>query len=272
MLEKKMTKSVYSSISFLVLSATFCVVYSARDEFRRSVLLRSPPACFIQYNNNKKNINENTGRDGISTVVASSHEILHSEKETATGFLPRTITTKTMLFSSSSQLLPSLLLEPDGKTPVEAAQLPERFKNKRVALYFGAGWCPMCTNFEPSLLQFREALANDDKIEGNLELIYVGSDRSEKDQAKRAQSMGMWSVPFGSDESARLKKEAGIWAGAEAMKFGVLGRRSGVPAILVLDNSGDEMAFIAAEAKGVRALQSWPLDGIHGIWRSDDEV
>ena len=55
-------------------------------------------------------------------------------------------------------------------------------------------------------------------------------------------------------------------SGAESMKLG-LGRRSGVPALVVLDAmEGKELAFLAAEAEGIKALSSWPLDDENGIW------
>ena len=119
----------------------------------------------------------------------------------------------------------------------------------------------MCTSFEPSLLQFREAAQDSDKP---LEIIYVPSDRTEADAAKRAAAMGMMSVPVGEDADA-IKKQYKIWSGAESMKLG-FGRRSGVPALVVLGKEGTEMEFLAAEAEGVKALSSWPLDDADGVW------
>ena len=55
-------------------------------------------------------------------------------------------------------------------------QPQDLLKDKRVALYFAAGWCPMCTSFEPSLLKFREAAKKAGK---DVEIIYVPSDRNE---------------------------------------------------------------------------------------------
>jgi hypothetical protein len=120
----------------------------------------------------------------------------------------------------------------------------------------------MCTSFEPSLLNFREAAIESGKP---VEIIYVPSDRSASDQAKRAATMGLWSVPFG-EEAESLKLKHKVWSGAESLKLG-FGRRSGVPALVVLDaDQGEEMAFVAAESQGVRALGSWPLDDERGVW------
>ena len=120
----------------------------------------------------------------------------------------------------------------------------------------------MCPSFEPLLLQFREGAQDSEKP---LEIIYVPSDRTEEDATKRAAAMDMMSVPAGEDADA-IKKQYKIWSGAESMKLG-FGRRSGVPALVVLDGKeGREMAFLAAEAEGVKALSSWPLDDADGVW------
>jgi hypothetical protein len=119
----------------------------------------------------------------------------------------------------------------------------------------------MCTSFEPALLQFQEASNQSGKP---IEFIYVGSDRSEEHQLKRAERLQMMSVPF--DQTAEFKQSLQIWAGSESMKFG-FGRRSGVPAIVVLDQEGKELAFVPAESQGVKALQAWPMDDENGVWK-----
>merc|ERR1712070_480546 len=128
-----------------------------------------------------------------------------------------------------------------------------RLAGKRVGLYFAAGRCPMCTRFEPTLLAFRESCADRGTP---IELLYVPSDRSESDAARRAQSLDMAMVPFAKADV--LKKQHKVWAGAEAMKLG-LGRRSGVPAIVVLSPDGEELSFVDAEARGPAALENWDL-------------
>jgi nucleoredoxin len=161
--------------------------------------------------------------------------------------------------SAISSLSP--LVAEDGSSIVSSEEdLQERFAGKRVALYFSAGWCPMCTSFEPALEQFRKAAEDSGKP---VEIVYVPSDRSESDASARARAMGMTTVPF--DKAGDYKKSFGVWAGSEALKFGFGGRRSGVPAIVVLDPSdGTELAFVAAESQGARALGNWPLE--EGVW------
>lgn len=121
----------------------------------------------------------------------------------------------------------------------------------------------MCTSFEPSLIAFREACEESGKP---VELIYVSSDRKEEDALKRASQLGMMVIPFG-EQAAAMKQKLNIWAGSEALEFG-FGRRSGVPAIVVLKEDGGELAFIPAESQGPRSLSSWPLDEETGIWNS----
>ena len=156
--------------------------------------------------------------------------------------------------------IPSLK-SPDGSL-IAADAISDKLKGKRVALYFAAGWCPMCTSFEPGLLQFREAAVQSGK---DMEIIYVPSDRSDSDMVKRTTAMGMMSVPIG-EEADAMKTRFKIWAGAESAKLGT-GRRSGVPALVVLDSEkGEELKFLAAESKGVKALSDWPLDDACSIW------
>eukprot|EP00980_Cylindrotheca_fusiformis_P002832 scaffold672_cov126-Cylindrotheca_fusiformis.AAC.33 len=163
--------------------------------------------------------------------------------------------------SSSSSLLPCPLVDPSTGETVD--NLDEKLRKKRVALYFAAGWCPMCTSFEPPLLQFREASEQSGKP---VELIYVSSDRKEEDATKRASQLDMMTVPFG-DKSSALKQKYKIWAGSEAVQFG-FGRRSGVPAIVVLDQKGEELAFVPAESQGPKSLSAWPINDEAGIWDS----
>jgi len=142
------------------------------------------------------------------------------------------------------------LLSPSGK-PI--SDLGARFAGKRVGLYFSAGWCPMCTRFEPTLLAFREEC---ESRELPIELIYVPSDRSAADALKRAKSLDCAMVPF--EHADSLKKQHKVWAGSEAMKLG-MGRRSGVPAIVVLGEDGGELSFVDAERRGPDALRKWDL-------------
>ena len=161
--------------------------------------------------------------------------------------------------SAISSLSP--LVGKGGVVVSSEEELQEQLSGKRVALYFSAGWCPMCTSFEPALGQFRTAAKDSGKP---VEIVYVPSDRSETDALERAKSLGIdLAVPF--DRAGDYKKAFGVWAGSEALKFGFGGRRSGVPALVVLDpNDGSELAFVPAESQGARALGNWPLDD--GVW------
>ena len=127
------------------------------------------------------------------------------------------------------------MLSPNGDAMTEAA-LKERFAGKRVGLFFTAGWCPMCTSFEPKLAQFRAACEENAKP---IEFIYVSSDRREVDQLQRAAQLDMVQVPFGA--AAELKERFKVWAGMECSTFGI-SRRSGVPAIVVLGTDGEVSA------------------------------
>lgn len=158
------------------------------------------------------------------------------------------------------QSLPALN-RPDG-TIMSPECLPAALKGKRVALYFSAGWCPMCTSFEPSLLEF---MNNNRKSNRDVEVIYVPSDKSSIEVVKRTSAMGMMHVPWGEDADA-IKSRYGVWAGIECPRLGT-DRRSGVPSLVVLDSTnGNEMAYLPTESMGARALDAWPLDDPDGVW------
>ena len=123
----------------------------------------------------------------------------------------------------------------------------------------------MCTRFEPSLLQFQQACSESKKP---IEFIYIPSDRSAADHVQRSRQLGMITVSFegkGFSSASSIKERYNIWSGSETSVFGT-GRRSGVPALIVLDNNGKELTFLAAESEGISCLEKWPLDDSSGIW------
>ena len=115
----------------------------------------------------------------------------------------------------------------------------------------------MCTGFEPSLMKFVSAADDAGKP---VSLIYVASDRSKQDAMARANALGCLQVEYDGDARAELKKKFNVWSGSESPKFGFFGRRSGVPALVVLSEDGTEVAFIDAERRGAGSLTKWPLD------------
>merc|ERR1712224_49872 len=152
---------------------------------------------------------------------------------------------ETAMLSTLKSLAAELL------TPGGGVAEPSRFAGKQVALYFSAGWCPMCTDFEPALLAFLQGKP--------IELIYVSSDRDEASSTARAKMLNAVQMPF-ADEAARnaIKTKYKVWAGAER---GTLGndRRSGLPALVLLGpEDGEEVAFVAAESEGDSSLDTWP--------------
>ena len=71
---------------------------------------------------------------------------------------------------------------------IRTKQKKTDFKGKRVGLYFAAGWCPMCTSFEPSLAQFVEATRSPESNAPPVQLIYVSSDMDEAAAEARAKA------------------------------------------------------------------------------------
>lgn len=130
---------------------------------------------------------------------------------------------------------------------------------RRVGLYFGAGWCPMCTSFEPNLAAFRRAVVVAEQ--SPIDLLYVSSDDDATVAEQRAKVHDMQLLP--PDVAAELKRRFRVWAGREVPHFGA-DRRSGVPAIVVLDPAFEEVVFLDAEARGPKVLGEWPDDHVWG--------
>jgi hypothetical protein len=108
------------------------------------------------------------------------------------------------------------LNNPKG-TAVSQDMLPGKFSGKHVPLYFSAGWCPMCTLFEPSLLlKFIEGAA----LLGRDEVVYLPLDRSADDASRCAGSMGMTVVSLGVEADA-VKTRFEIWVGIESQGWGM---------------------------------------------------
>lgn len=112
-------------------------------------------------------------------------------------------------------MFPNGLQDAKGQ-PVSLDQL----KGKVVGIYFSAHWCPPCRAFTPKLVQFRDKNARD------FEIVFVSSDRSEKDQqGYMAEAKMQWpTVKLNSAEANALKK-----------KFEV----AGIPKLVILNAKGE---------------------------------
>lgn len=89
-----------------------------------------------------------------------------------------------------------------------------------IAIYFSAHWCPPCKGFTP---QLAKAYTNSLRSKG-MEIIFVSSDRSEKDFQGYYREMPWLAVPYSSrDIHAKLNK-----------KFKV----QGIPSLVILDKDG----------------------------------
>eukprot|EP00438_Fugacium_kawagutii_P003178 Skav218023 [mRNA] locus=scaffold214:2289:6239:- [translate_table: standard] len=53
-----------------------------------------------------------------------------------------------------------------------------------------------------------------------------------------------------------LKRKFRLWGGKEKPTFGE-GRRGGIPALVVINEAGDEVKYLDAESKGAAALEEW---------------
>lgn len=148
------------------------------------------------------------------------------------------------------------------------SELESIVKGKRVAFYFGAGWCPMCRELEFMLPQYMNALEDSEQP---IELIYVSSDRSLEMQLDRMEKLNMKMAISVEDKlSDELKLKYKVWSGMEGQMnkaFEGQTRRGGIPAFIVVDaEEGEELAYLDTESKSVSGLSDWPLDDEKGIF------
>eukprot|EP00438_Fugacium_kawagutii_P019501 Skav235634 [mRNA] locus=scaffold358:429569:430021:- [translate_table: standard] len=129
--------------------------------------------------------------------------------------------------------------------------IAEAFKGKSVALYFAGEWCPMCTAFTPQLTDF---LAKN----GEKSAVLVSSDFTKEGYEEHRGHLpsSMLAVPYGTDVQDALKRKFRLWGGKEKPTFGE-GRRGGIPALVVINEAGDEVKYLDAESKGAAALEEW---------------
>jgi len=175
-------------------------------------------------------------------------------------------------------------------TPLSIEEIATMVQGKRVALYFAAGWCPMCREFEFMVPQYMKAL---EESAQPIEFIYVSSDMNLEFQFDRMKKLN---IPLGvlPSQAKLLKAKFGIWSGRESNQFlqpststtqlskeditttttstttaaipAQRKRRSGVPALIVLDTTGEELTFLNVESETIAAMADWPLDDPKGIF------
>ena len=99
---------------------------------------------------------------------------------------------------------------------VQDCNVDELTSAKFVLLYFSAGWCPPCTQFQQLLKDFYNEANIDEKV---VEIVYVSSDKSEAEFKETYAKMPWLTYRWESGQHAALKD-----------KFDIVG----VPVVLVL--------------------------------------
>lgn len=140
------------------------------------------------------------------------------------------------------------------------------FEGKLVVLFFGSFWCPMVMTFLPTLREFYGNHKNE------IEILYVSSDVNKESYEEFVKSCPWFALSFGSMATSGFKQKHRVWSGKEhkdyeGRSFGnsifycyrVTGveRRSGIPALVVLDENKEEVAFISEDVydKSVEELE-----------------
>lgn len=117
------------------------------------------------------------------------------------------------------KLLSQSLLDPQGNLVPTASLSGHVF-----ALYFSAHWCPPCRQFTPVLSKWFTNFT-EKHPEMKFVVVFVSSDRSQKDFDAYRSEMSFYALPF-DERDAKAKLSA---------KFGI----KGIPTMLILDADGN---------------------------------
>jgi len=94
-------------------------------------------------------------------------------------------------------------------------------KDKLVALYFSAHWCPPCRQFTPEFARIYTSLSNSHKA---LAVIFVSADQDTEAFNEYYGEQPWYAIPYDNQDQRDSLNE----------KFGI----RGIPALLVLDKEG----------------------------------
>ena len=107
-----------------------------------------------------------------------------------------------------------------------------------------------------------------------MQIVFVSSDMTREDALTHFASdeQGNWlALAWEDGLSAKLKRRYGVWSMREAQELGMAGRRSGVPAVVVIGPDGAEKAFLPGERHGSAALREWQPERATA-WPRPDEL
>ncbi|XP_024154415.1 nucleoredoxin-like protein 2 [Oryzias melastigma] len=123
----------------------------------------------------------------------------------------------------------------------------EALSNKIVGIYFSAEWCPPCRGFTPVLSDFYTELVKESDSPAPFEIVFVSSDRSEKDMMEYFQKKhGDWLVlPFNPERKRIISQRYNI---------------SGIPTLVIVKGNGDVITRDGradVQTKGPACFKSW---------------
>ncbi|KAM7268995.1 hypothetical protein ACFE04_024492 [Oxalis oulophora] len=108
---------------------------------------------------------------------------------------------------------------------------------KTVGLYFSGSWCGPCRMFTPKLIQVYEEVSS----KGNLEVVFISSDRDENSFTDYFSKMPWLSIPFSDSETRAKIKE--------------LFKVRGIPSLVFLDGTG-----AVSSDQGMRFIREYGVD------------
>ena len=136
----------------------------------------------------------------------------------------------------------------------ETASFDELEKKNLICQYFAAGWCPASKGFTPRVIDWYNKTKKEEK---NLEVVYVGYDKSQEEFDEYTKIMPWFNVSYDSSK----RKSIGDWYNVRKL-----------PCQKVIDNSGKivkDRAISDMENFGVDAFNVWTEASLANILGKD---
>ena len=100
-------------------------------------------------------------------------------------------------------------------------------KGSVIGLYFSAHWCPPCRSFTPQLAKIYKEIKDSGK---DFEVIFISSDRSEKDFKEYHKDMPWLAIPYNNEDEKEACSE----------KYSI----QGLPTLVLIDGENGEFIII----------------------------
>lgn len=154
----------------------------------------------------------------------------------------------------------TLLEFPYGSLSTRNGEIADvkRLSGKSVALYFASYDHPKCMSFLPFLKQFYHSI-NQGSPEGKIEIIFVSLDSTKEKYLQHRSLMPWVSIDYDNDLRTTLRQKYKLKIEDVPARGRAAGSApsTGLPRLLVIGESGEQMHWLQCEHSGPVILKEW---------------